>query len=89
MSSTKLTSGYKQVDIVTANEILGHVDDGSCNTSFTMMIFGNTSNVISQLSDLIKEDQYTHTHTDGYVHPMFTLTSVFLDRLMVPNKTLR
>lgn len=55
MSSTKLTSGDKQVDVVAANEILGHVNNGSCDTCFTVMIFGNTSHVVSQLSDLQKE----------------------------------
>ena len=52
MSSTKLTSRYKQVDIVTANEILGHTNDCSCNTSFTVMVFGDTSDVVGQLSNL-------------------------------------
>lgn len=70
MSGTKLTSGYKQVDIVTANEILGHVDDGSGNTSFTVMIFGNTSNVVSQLSDLIMSNKRISIYIYGYVHPI-------------------
>lgn len=87
MTSTELTGRNQKIDIVATNIILGHVDNGSCDTCFTMMVLSDTSNVIGQLSNLFESN--TVSFMTNAISPYHTLISVFLPRLIHPKKTLR
>lgn len=51
ITRTELTNRKEVIDIVRANEILGHADDGLCERRFTVVIRGVLCNVSGKLGD--------------------------------------
>ena len=61
-SSTELTVGVKQIDVITSDKVLGQTNNGSRQTDFTMMVCSLLCDISGQLSHLdLLDDTFLET----------------------------
>lgn len=52
MSTTKLTSRFEQINVITAHKVLSHANNSCCHAGFTVMVLSSAGYVVCQLGNL-------------------------------------